>query len=140
MLYDPSMIDHPFARLQPFQNHLHVVFSHKGDDIFSDDQACAKIGASQISALRQIHGNRILYVKEGMNRTEEGDALITDIPGLALEIRMADCQAFVVYAPKQNIIGLIHAGWRGLEAGIIGNFFAMLQEKWGIVPDETYVG
>ena len=140
MLYDPSMIDHPFARLQPFQNNLHVAFFHKGDDIFTDDQARTKIGASQIAALRQMHGNRILYAKEGIQRTEEGDALITDVPGLALAIRMADCQAFVVYAPKQNVIGLIHAGWRGLEAGIIGNFFAMLQEKWRIAAHETYVG
>jgi copper oxidase (laccase) domain-containing protein len=60
------------------------------------------------------------------NRTEEADGMITDVPGLALNLRVADCQSFVIFSPKKNVLGLLHVGWRGLISGAIPEFFAVL--------------
>jgi copper oxidase (laccase) domain-containing protein len=73
-------------------------------------------------------------------RTEEADGMVTSAPGLALCIRWADCQNFIVYAPQRNVAGVLHAGWRGLQAGAIPAFFHTLEREWGILPADTIVG
>ena len=61
--------------------------------------------------------------------------MFTDQKNLVLTVRTADCQPFVVYIPEKNILGVIHAGWRGLIAGVIPNFFVTS----GIEPREALV-
>lgn len=72
-------------------------------------------------------------------RMIDADGSITDVPGLWLSIRAADCQQLIIYAPNRHVIGVIHAGWKGLKAGVIPSFFKKLKEEWGIDPSETFV-
>ena len=46
------------------------------------------------------------------------DALITGAVNLPLITYHADCVPLFFYAPRQRLIGLAHAGWRGTAAGI----------------------
>lgn len=46
------------------------------------------------------------------------DALVTDAPGPVLAIYVADCLALWLHDPRRGVIGLAHAGWRGLAAEI----------------------
>lgn len=73
-------------------------------------------------------------------RTINADGSATDRSNLWLSIRAADCQQFIVYAPTHRVIGVIHAGWKGLKAGVIPSFFTMLKNEWGISPSQTLVG
>jgi YfiH family protein len=66
---------------------------------------------------RQVHSDRCLRVAAA-GEAGEGDALITDRPGLALAVYTADCVPVLLGAP--GIVGAVHAGWRGLAAGIVG--------------------
>lgn len=134
------MIRQPFELIRPFEKEIDIVFTQKEDEVFTDDAAKKIIGASKLASLKQIHGSRVIRVHDETLRTEEADGVMTDASGLGLEMRIADCQCFVVYAPDDHVIGLIHAGWRGLESGIIPSFFAMLEEEFGITADATYVG
>lgn len=127
----------PFKLLQPFQNHLDVAFFTKADQIFSKEDVQKAINAPKLVSLKQVHGNRIIRVSEETYRTEEADGLMTDVPNLALEIRIADCQAILVYAPEAHVVGLIHAGWRGLEAGIIPSFFRLLEQEFKVPASST---
>ena len=52
------------------------------------------------------------------------DALLTDVPGIALFIRTADCLPVFLADPLRKIVGLIHAGWRGLNAQLPGRVVA----------------
>ena len=67
--------------------------------------------------LRQVHGHRVVVVEHpGDCRAEEADAAVTACAGAALVVLTADC-APVGLASPEGIVGVVHAGWRGLMAG-----------------------
>jgi YfiH family protein len=69
--------------------------------------------------LRQVHGAEVVTVTapgEGAGR--EADAAVTAVPGALLAIQTADCAPIALTSP-QGVIGAVHAGWRGLEAGVV---------------------
>ncbi len=72
--------------------------------------------------LRQVHGARVVTVTADNAAAvtgSEADALVTAEAGLVLAIQTADCLAVTLHSPE-GIIGVAHAGWRGLEAGVVG--------------------
>ncbi len=129
----------PFEILRPFTQNLSVSFFEKEDAPLSDDIVREHLHAQGLTALHQVHGSRAICVRKPTSRIIQADALATDVPGLALTLRIADCQSFIVYAPSHHVVGLIHAGWRGLVAGVIPSFFRLLKEEWQIRPEETIV-
>ncbi len=54
------------------------------------------------------------------------DGLVTAEKQVALMVTVADCFPIFAYDPAEQIIGLAHAGWRGIIAGITGNFIASM--------------
>lgn len=50
--------------------------------------------------------------------SREGDGLYTDISGVALGVKTADCVPILLYAPDVPAVAAVHAGWRGTVAGI----------------------
>jgi polyphenol oxidase len=69
--------------------------------------------------LRQVHGARVVVVKEpgGCSR-EQADAAVSKASGAALAIFTADC-APVALASENGVIGAAHAGWRSIHSGVI---------------------
>ena len=134
------MIRQPFSLLRPFADRLDVTLLTKDDGIASDAHVGAMIGTKNLVALHQVHGNRVIKVTGPIARTEKADGMITDVRGLALAIRTADCQQFVVYAPEKNVVGLMHVGWKGLLAGTIPAFFTLLKNEWDIGPADVVIG
>ena len=49
------------------------------------------------------------------------DALITKMKGVALGVLTADCVPIILYDIKNDIIGCVHAGWKGAYTDIIKN-------------------
>ena len=47
--------------------------------------------------------------------------MITKVKGLAIGVVTADCVPIIIYDLKNEIIGCIHAGWKGAFSGIIKN-------------------
>jgi YfiH family protein len=69
--------------------------------------------------LRQVHGAHVVRVGEpGDAAGARADAAVTDRPGCALAVLTADC-APVAFASDEGVIGVAHAGWRGVLAGVI---------------------
>jgi copper oxidase (laccase) domain-containing protein len=71
--------------------------------------------------VRQVHGAEVRMVtSDDVSDVagSEGDALVTAEPGLVLAIQTADCAPIVFWSPE-GVIGAAHAGWRGLEAGVV---------------------
>ena len=62
------------------------------------------------------------------------DALITAETGVALCVRTADCLPVAVVG--SDVIALIHAGWRGLAADILGAVVRRIEVEFGIPSDE----
>jgi YfiH family protein len=80
------------------------------------------------SWLHQVHGPRVIVVAEpGDGAGEDADAAVTTHPGAALCILTADC-APVALASAEGVIGAVHAGWRGLEADVVGATVRAMRE------------
>ncbi|MDB4978865.1 MAG: hypothetical protein JWM56_1051 [Candidatus Peribacteria bacterium] len=134
------MISQPFALFEPFQDRLETCILSKADAIQADADILKALQIENLASLHQIHGNTAVFVRAPTSRTLQADGLMTDAKNLTLTIRAADCQNFVVYAPGKNIIGLIHAGWRGLIAGIIPSYFQKLKDECGVEIEDTFIG
>jgi copper oxidase (laccase) domain-containing protein len=73
---------------------------------------------------RQVHSARALTAA-GAGECGEGDALVTRRgSGLALAVVTADCVPVLVAGPRG--LAAIHAGWRGIAAGVVGEALAAL--------------
>ena len=68
----------------------------------------------------QIHGNRVKYIYSA-GKYSGIDGLITDIPGITLVLKVADCVPVYIYDSEQKMIGLVHSGWRGSVNSIVPN-------------------
>jgi YfiH family protein len=84
--------------------------------------ACAEIGAdvAKLALNFQVHSTRVLRAKPAM-RGEHADGLWTDEPGLPILAMSADCLpiALVRANGTKRAVAVLHAGWRGLLAGIV---------------------
>ena len=78
--------------------------------------------------LRQVHGATVRVVDApGGVQGVEGDALVTAVPGVALAVFTADCAPVALSSPE-GVVGLVHAGWRGTEAGVVEAAVAAMRE------------
>lgn len=66
--------------------------------------------------LRQVHGACVQPAHPG--ECGEGDALRVEAAGVAAIVAVADCVPVLVATPGAAFA--IHAGWRGLVAGVVG--------------------
>lgn len=71
-----------------------------------------------IAFANQVHNNRVKVVTGG-GTFANMDALITQVPGLALAIQVADCAAILIADDEGKTIAAIHAGWRGAAGDIV---------------------
>lgn len=88
--------------------------------------------------LSQIHGAQVIRVELGDLPADlkrcEGDALVTTEPALALGVRVADCVPLLLADPSSGSVAAVHAGWRGVVAGVIEAAIESLCEASGAVP------
>lgn len=55
------------------------------------------------------------------------DAIVTNVPGLALGVTAADCGPILFVDPQAQVIGAAHAGWKGAFGGVIENTIAAME-------------
>lgn len=66
---------------------------------------------------RQCHGTTVLNCHgPGRAHEAEADILLSDDPGTAVGIRVADCVPMLLADPRHRRLAAIHAGWRGTAA------------------------
>lgn len=83
--------------------------------------ACAELGldADRLAVNRQRHTATANRARPGA-RDEDGDALWTDEPEIPMLAMSADCVPIAIATTDgPPTLAVIHAGWRGLAAGII---------------------
>jgi len=83
------------------------------------------IGANHLASMKQLHGQDILVVGKAnfheFKEADNGDAIITDMPNLALMVKQADCQGVILFDPGKRVISNVHCGWRGNTYNILGS-------------------
>lgn len=115
-----------------------------GDDAFSVQTNLAYIQQSfclsHLLQSKQIHGTKIHIVENSCDVIPSCDALITQLKGVGLMIKHADCQAALFYDPIQSVIAAVHAGWRGSIGKIYTKTVQVLKDKFKSRPEDLLVG
>jgi YfiH family protein len=87
-------------------------------------------GATRLCLVRQVHGAGVLHVGPATTpealAAAEVDAICTDLPGVGVGVFTADCVPLLVGDPITGAVAAIHAGWRGVVAGVAAAAVAQL--------------
>jgi YfiH family protein len=105
------------------------------------------IDAGRAVRARQVHGEEVLVVDRALAARagfpgallDEGfeyDALVTDLPGLALTVSTADCLPILLADPRRGAVAAVHAGWRGTVRRIAAQAVQALRERYGSDPQD----
>jgi hypothetical protein len=73
----------------------------------------------------------VVRVWEQGQETGEADALITNVPGLKVGIRTADCVPILLVDIALRAVGVVHAGWRGVVSGVAVSALNAMGEEFG---------
>jgi hypothetical protein len=88
----------------------------------------------------QKHTNIIKKVtKDNMYEETVADGMITDLENIGLMIKVADCQAILLYDSKNKVIGNIHSGWRGTLSKIVENAINMMVNDYNSNKEDIKV-
>lgn len=101
-------------------------------------------GPRTLVEAQQVHGGRVAVVGEGALRDGSVniagvDGFVTDAPGAALAIYVADCLAIFLSHEVAPAVGLAHAGWRGLAEDMPGTLVRAALEAFGGTPADLRV-
>ncbi len=79
-----------------------------------------------IMFLKQIHSSKVHVVRKPPQNRIEADGVVTDTAGIGIGILTADCQPIILSDPESNVVGAVHAGWRGTLDGVIQNVITVM--------------
>lgn len=80
--------------------------------------SAAQVPAERLFSVSQVHGAAVVEAP-GVTPRTEADALWTGAPGTAVGVRTADCVPILLEDPRSGRVAAVHAGWRGVIAGIV---------------------
>jgi YfiH family protein len=101
----------PFASLN-----LGLWTDDEEDRVRENRARVERIGGGRLAQGRQVHGATV--VESDPDTVVEDDGQVTDRPGVAPIVLVADCVPIALVSPEA--VGMVHAGWRGLAGGIVG--------------------
>jgi hypothetical protein len=92
--------------------------------------------------VQQVHGTHVVNASTIIGQpAPEADAIITTEPGQVLGILTADCLPVVMANEEATVLGLAHAGWRGLAAGVLTQTVAAMRARQPVLgPWRAWIG
>jgi hypothetical protein len=108
---------------------------HVGDDaarVLTNRERAAGafgVGLGQLVFARQVHGAAAALVggadggrgaRAEDDAVADADVLLTSTAGVTLVILVADCVPLALVDPVAGVLAVVHAGWRGTAAGVVG--------------------
>lgn len=85
---------------------------------------------NKLILMHQTHSNRVIEIKkDNYKKKIKADAIITKMKGIALGVMTADCVPIILYDVKNEIIGCVHAGWKGAYLDIIKKTINKIKKK-----------
>jgi len=91
---------------------------------------------------RQVHSATVAWhegVGAGWHLAEEVDGHATAQRGLLLGVTIADCVPVYLAARDGGAFALLHAGWRGIAAGILERGVGLLASRCGVKPGDVAI-
>jgi len=73
--------------------------------------SCHQVHHHSIACIDKTYHYKDCFLPD--NALPETDGLVTDVPGITLLTRYADCVPLLFYGPEKHTVALAHAGWKG---------------------------
>jgi len=94
------------------------------DDVETNRSRLIAYAGVPVAWLKQVHGAGVVDAVAALDAARAGellsaDASVTDRPGVACTVMVADCMPVLLCDGAGRAVGAAHAGWRGLAAGVI---------------------
>src|SRR5215472_3636754 len=131
-----------------------------GDHVGDDHQAvrenrrrlAAALGVDRLTVADQQHGARVAVIDATLaGRGHSGaadaraalpatDAMVTDLPGVALATIVADCAPVVLFDPARRVAGVAHCGRQGAVLGVLPRTVETMRGRFGCRAEDLLVG
>lgn len=91
------------------------------------------VAAGDLRGVKQIHSAKVFTVEAPKGTVDpeapriEADAMVTNLPGIALSVLTADCQPVLFADAEARVIGAAHAGWKGARDDILENTVSAME-------------
>jgi hypothetical protein len=94
-------------------------------------QVAGLLGAGRIYFPLQRHTAQVLHLERADEPPQVADAVITALRDVALGLKVADCVPVLLYDPAHEVIGAVHAGWKGTARGLLRRTLGLMRECFG---------
>jgi YfiH family protein len=106
--------------------------------------AVASVGASpdRLMRVKQVHGNTVRVLRRGQlpegaaALRPDGDAIVSNQPGLVLAVMVADCVPILMVDRATGAAAAVHAGWRGTCARVAPTAADVMRREFATHPDD----
>jgi len=105
--------------------------------------AAIGVDPERLVAASQVHGATVARVEDGDAgrgarpggpKVARADALMTDRPDVPLLSLHADCVPILLIDPRRPAVAVVHAGWRGTVADVVGATVRAMSDAYGSQP------
>ena len=101
-------------------------------------RVASEMGVAEVVTMNQVHGRHVVVVRRGSAppARQDGDALVSDDPGVAIAVRAADCAPILLADATAGVVAAVHAGWRGTAAGVLSAAVEAMGREFGTRPGD----
>lgn len=122
-----------------FGKHVKAFFTGKSPGAEPEGiSGAVSIDKQRIYLPIQKHTDKVLVLDSDFS-PRIADAVITNNKGILLGVQVADCVPVLLYDVKRNVIGVVHAGWRGTAASILRKTIETMHERFVSFPDDIKI-
>ena len=124
-----------------YLNTSYMVGDSPDDVTFNLSRIKKALKTSRLFFVDQTHGDGISIVRKEFFRSipqtpPSADAVITNAPGIAVLIKLADCQGIIILDPKRHVLANVHCGWRGNVKNILGLVVERMKQEFDCIPSD----
>jgi polyphenol oxidase len=104
--------------------------------VLLEEIGAASPSTREVVEVHQVHEATVHVVRRGEparvgGRDVKADAIITDDPGRVVAVRVADCAPVLLASADGGVVAAVHAGWRGVIAGVAPAACEVMQRAFG---------
>jgi len=128
--------------IHPTTNNRILTFSTTRDCIID-----VAVDVPLLMPTHQVHGTQTATVDAAFLslsplqqalRLHGVDALCTDIPGICIAVKTADCIPILLYDDDATVISAVHAGWKGTLRRIVEHNIDLLTRRYAVQPSRLH--
>jgi YfiH family protein len=93
---------------------------------------------ADLATVRQVHSDKVL-IADRPGCLGDGDALISNQPGITLSVRTADCLPILMADKHNRAVAAVHAGWRGTLLEIVPKTIQAMEKQFQTRPEDLVI-